>query len=80
MILALVRYQFDKCKVVFSYFEFFVELSGTTSSEVVVVFTKFSNRKTLSGISVIGLDRYYFKVSGAVNRMKSGGVFTEFGL
>ena len=79
MILALVRYQFDKCKVVFSLVTFFVELSGTTSSEVVVFSTKFSNGTILGGISAIWLDRYCSKVCVAANCMKLGGVFAEFG-
>ena len=50
MILALVGYQFYKCKFVFSLiFELFVELSSTTLSKVVFS-TKFFNRKTLGGI------------------------------
>ena len=73
VILALVLYyQFEKCKS--------VDLYSTTSSEVVCFSTKFSNRKTLREISVIGLDMYCYKVSVAANGMTSGGVFIEFGL
>ena len=57
-----------------------MDLSGATSSEVVVFFAKFSNGKTLGGISVIALDRCCFKVSVAVNRMRLGGVFKSLSL
>ena len=49
-----------------------MDFSGTTSSEVVWVFTKFSNGKTLREISVLRLDRDCFKVSVAANRIKIG--------
>ena len=61
----------------FIYFELCLELSVTTLSEV---FYKILQRKDFRWISVIELGRYCFKVSVAVNCMKLGGVFTEFGL
>ena len=77
VILALVGYRFDQCRVVFN----LVTLSFCCTTSFKLFFsTKFSNGKTLGGMSVIGLGRYCFKVSVAANCMKLGGVFTEFGL
>ena len=56
--------------------ELFVDFSGTTSSEVVCFFTKFSDAKTVREILVLRSDRYCFTVSVAANRIKIGGVFT----
>ena len=50
-----------------------MDLSGTTSSEVVFCFTKFCSRNTLGRILVLGLDGDCFKVSVAANRITFGG-------
>ena len=78
MILALVGYQFDKCKVVFSLvvWSFSWNYLVPRRLKYLLFFTKFSNGKTLGGISVLGFDRYCYKVSAAANHMKFGGVFT----
>ena len=76
MIIALVGYQFAQCKVVFS--SVILSFSWSyrvppTSSEVVALFsTKFSNGKTLGGISVMVLDWYCYTVTVAATRIKLG--------